>query len=524
MSQPGKPSTPSHWQTVRLCEIADVRLGRQRSPDRATGPHMRPYLRAANVTWSGLSLDDVKEMDFTPTEQLTYCLKPGDILLSEASGSPSEVGKAAVYRGERAPCFFQNTLIRVRPPESLVRFLHLHFVKDAVTGAFATASRGVGIHHLGAQTLERWEVAIPPPGEQTRIVDSVDSHLSRLDAAAASLEAVQRKLNAYRASVLKAAVEGRLVSTEADLAQKEGRAYEPADVLLQRILKERRRRWEEAELARMSATGKTPNDDRWKANYKEPPAPEVVGLSPLPEGWCWATTAQLFSFVTSGSRGWAQYYSESGPVFIRIGNLDHDSISLDLSDVQRVSPPSGAEGTRTRVVPGDVLVSITADVGMIAVVPAEIGEAYINQHISLARPVGGMDIGYLAWFLAAAHGGQRQFSALQRGATKAGLGLDDIRSVVVPIPPLAEQGRIVDQVERCLSVATECHAGATANQRRIRRLRQAVLRWAFEARLVDQDPTDEPVDALLDRIRAERASALVTTPKAKRSRKLKVAS
>ena len=84
-----------------------------------------------------------------------------------------------------------------------------------------------------------------------------------------------------------------------------------------------------------------------KLNYDEPAAPEVCALSPLPEGWCWATTAQLLSFVTSGSRGWAQYYSESGPMFIRIGNLDHDSIRLDLSDIQHVSPPAGAEGTRT---------------------------------------------------------------------------------------------------------------------------------------------------------------------------------
>ena len=134
----------SHWERVPLSEIAEVRLGRQRSPKRAIGPNMRPYMRAANVTWNGISLHDVKEMDFTPDEFETYALRRGDLLLSEASGSASEVGKPAVWNNEVPDCCFQNTLIRVRAPEALVPFLHLHFHKDALTGKFARAARGVG--------------------------------------------------------------------------------------------------------------------------------------------------------------------------------------------------------------------------------------------------------------------------------------------------------------------------------------------------------------------------------------------
>ena len=111
----------SHWQTVPLSEIAEVRLGRQRSPKRAVGPNMRPYMRAANVTWQGISLHDVKEMDFTPDDFATYALQRGDRLLSEASGSASEVGKPAIWNDEVQDCCFQNTLIRVRAPEPLCR-------------------------------------------------------------------------------------------------------------------------------------------------------------------------------------------------------------------------------------------------------------------------------------------------------------------------------------------------------------------------------------------------------------------
>ena len=197
-------------------------------------------------------------------------------------------------------CCFQNTLIRVRAPEPLVPFLHLHFYKDALTGAFAKAARGVGIHHLGARTLSDWQIHLPPADEQRRIVETARSYFSRLDAVTATLERVPRNLKRYRASILKAAVKGQLVPTEAELARAGGRNYEPAPVLLKRVLAERRRRWEERELARMAAAGKMPNNDGWKAKYQEPNAPNTAALPPLPVGWCWATVDQLSQLLRNG--------------------------------------------------------------------------------------------------------------------------------------------------------------------------------------------------------------------------------
>ena len=470
----------SHWQKVPLSEIAEVRLGRQRSPKRAVGPNMRPYMRAANVTWKGISLHDVKEMDFTPEEFGTYALRRGDLLLSEASGSASEVGKPAVWNDEVPDCCFQNTLIRVRAPEPLVPFLHLHFYKDALTGEFARAARGVGIHHLGAKTLSDWEIHLPPREEQRRIVETVDSYFTRLDDVAATLERVRRNLKRYHASILKAAVEGRLVPAEAEIARAEGRAYEPASVLLQRILVERRQRWEEAELARMKAAGRAPKNDRWKARYKEPAAPDTATLPPLPGGWCWATSDQLFWFVTSGSRGWAKYYSDSGALFLRIGNLSRDNIALDLAAVQRVRVPEGSERERTQALPSDVLISITADVGMVGVVGARLGDAYVNQHVGLARAVECIHVPYVAWFLTSREGGQRQFAALRRGATKVGLGLDDIRSISIPLPPVAEQQRIISAVERNSSFVVDRTGESNRVKSQLHWLRQSILTAVFK--------------------------------------------
>src|SRR6185369_13511064 len=118
------------------------------------------------------------------------------------------------------------------------------FVTDVCEGV-----QGVVYPAIRPADVRQHELPIPPAPEQERVVEAVDSYLTRLDDAVASLERVQAKLKAYRASVLKAAVEGRLVPTEASLARAEKRNYEPADVLLARMLMERRRRWEEAELA-----------------------------------------------------------------------------------------------------------------------------------------------------------------------------------------------------------------------------------------------------------------------------------
>jgi len=207
-----------------------------------------------------------------------------------------------------------------------------------------------------------------------------------------------------------------------------------------------------------------------------------VTASPLPPGWCYASTNDLFSFITSGSRGWAQHYSDDGPLFLRVGNLDHHSIALDLREVQHVTPPEGAEGTRTRVQAGDVLISITADVGMTALAPGGLGEAYINQHVALARPFRPVHAPFLAWYLASP-AGQSQLGLLQRGATKTGLGLDDLRAVRVPFPPFFEQQRIVSEIDKHFSRLDAAVAALKRAQANLKRYRAAVLRAAVEGRL-----------------------------------------
>ena len=475
----------SHWEKVPLSEIAEVRLGRQRSPKRAVGPYMRPYMRAANVTWNGISLHNVKEMDFTPAEFETYALRRGDLLLSEASGSASEVGKPAIWNDDVPDCCFQNTLIRVRAPEPLVPFLHLHFYKDALAGEFARAARGVGIHHLGAKTLSEWQIHLPPPGEQRRIVETVKSYFSRLYDVTATLERVRRNLKRYRASILKAAVEGRLVPTEAELARAEGRNYEPASVLLKRILAERRRRWEEAALAKMKAAGKPPTNDKWKARYKEPIEPDTAALPPLPEGWCWATVDQLSHLVRNG---YSRKPSADGHVrILRISAVR--PMAIDPSDCRWLLgkaedfAPDLAE-------PGDLLFTryngTPSLVGVSALVRT-VGQPMVHPDklIKVRFDDSNLDLAYIE--LATNTGRSRSFieGRARTTAGQTGISGSDIRQIPIPLPPVTEQRRISRTVVRFLDIegAIEKIVATTASQ--LVQLRQCLLRGAFDGRLVD---------------------------------------
>ena len=158
---------------------------------------------------------------------------------------------------------------------------------------------------------------------------------------------------------------------------------------------------------------------------------------PVTNPKCWPVKplGGLLSFLTSGSRGWAQYYAEVGETFLRIQNVGRDR--LDLTDVASVSAPTSAEARRTETSPGDVLLSITADLGRTAVVPGTLERAFINQHLAILRP-NGVNSEYLSSFLAS-EGGQRQINRRNKGGVKAGLNFDDIRSIEVALPPVPVQ-------------------------------------------------------------------------------------
>lgn len=156
-----------------------------------------------------------------------------------------------------------------------------------------------------------------------------------------------------------------------------------------------------------------------------------------PKGWEVVKLENLLDFMTSGSRGWAKYYTEKGKIFLRIQNVKNGQLILE--DVAFVDPPNNAEGMRTRVKEGDVLVSITADLGRTALIPKNMEEAYINQHLVILRlKQDRLSPTYLSSFISS-EGGQRQFSKLDREGVKSGLNFSDLKGLSIVFPPMKEQ-------------------------------------------------------------------------------------
>ncbi len=194
---------------------------------------------------------------------------------------------------------------------------------------------------------------------------------------------------------------------------------------------------------------------------------------------------EMSTLVTSGSRGWAKYYAPQGAKFIRIGNLTRDSIDIDFSDTQYVDLPDKAEGLRSKLQPNDVLVSITADLGSIGLVPNNIGEAYINQHIAVVRFKNSAQGKFMAWYLRS-DWGQKDLLKNKRGAGKLGLGLDDIRDSRVPVVSDEEADAVLGIIESRLSVCDSIEETVDTALQQAEAMRQSILKRAFEGELLNE--------------------------------------
>ncbi|MBP3199824.1 MAG: restriction endonuclease subunit S, partial [Butyrivibrio sp.] len=191
---------------------------------------------------------------------------------------------------------------------------------------------------------------------------------------------------------------------------------------------------------------------------------------------------EMSSLVTSGSRGWAQYYAENGARFIRITDLTRDGIQLKNDSIQYVALPEKAEGKRSRLAAGDVLVSITADLGSIALIPESIAEAYINQHIAMIRFNNPSQGEFMAWYLRS-EWGQKDLLKNKRGGGKLGLGLDDIRDTPVPVVSDEKARQTVAFIDNRLSVCDSIEQTVDTALQQADAMRQSILKEAFEGRL-----------------------------------------
>ena len=222
--------------------MGEVQLGRQRSPDKVGGASPSKYIRAANITERGVALDDVLVMDFSENEKDTFALKSGDVLLTEASGSPEHVGRPALWPGSSDIHCFQNTVLRFTAYAISPQFAFYLFMAQQKLGVFRRLAGGVGINHLSASKFSGLAVPVPPMPEQFAIVEQLSEAFSRVDDEQTAIDRLMRLCAAQRQNILHAAFAGQLVPQDP--------ADEPAGVLLARIREQRTGQTAEPRLAR----------------------------------------------------------------------------------------------------------------------------------------------------------------------------------------------------------------------------------------------------------------------------------
>lgn len=318
----------------------------------------------------------------------------------------------------------------------------------------------------------------------------------------AALKRVQANLKRYRAAVLKAACEGRLVPTEAELARKEGRSYETGEQLLARILKECRAKWEVDQLAKMQASGKSPKNDDWKKKYKEPEPPDTSTLPAPPEGWVWGSLDQVF-LVERGRfsirpRNDPRYFGGPYP-FVQIGDLPREGGTIrafqqTLNEKGLLVSKMFSKGTVLVAIVGATI----ANTGVLSF------DSCCPDSLVGLRNENAILLSFAEAYLTSMKLSLRRASYASGGQPNISLAM--LQPYPLPLPPESEQTRIIMEIQRSLSTVETLQEAVAHRILSADRLRQSVLKRAFEGKLVPQDPNDEPASALLGRIRAERSA------------------
>ena len=381
-----------------------------------------------------------------------YVVQRGDLLVSWSATLDA-------FIWDREPAVLNQHIFKVVPNAELVSKRYLFYaLRRAIAELIKTEHlHGSTMKHINRAPFLAHMIYLPSLTEQAQIVAEIEKQFSRLDEAVANLKRVKANLKRYKAAVLKAAVEGRLVPTEAELAEREGREFETGDQLLQQILETRRAMF------------------IGKGRYKEPETGRAEWQYALPAGWTWVTLGQLALSVKDGPH-YSPAYSDQGIPFISGGNIRPEGVDFTLT--KYISPQLHAElSKRCKPEQGDLLYTKGGTTG-IARINTESREFNVWVHVAVLKLTKFVQPFYVQHALNSQHC-YRQAQQYTHGVGNQDLGLTRMVWITMPLPPLAEQHRIVAEVDRHLSIVREVESEVDANLKRAETLRQAVLARAF---------------------------------------------
>jgi len=481
------------WERVRLGDIASILNGAPFDSSFFSADEGMPLVRIRDV------IHGETGTYYTGAYEDVYLVERSDLLIGMDGDFNS-----GFWRSETA--LLNQRVCKISANDALYDNQLLAYALPGYLAAINANTPSVTVKHLSSKTIGEIELPLPPRAEQSRIVAKLEELLSDLDAGVAELKAAQKKLQQYRQSLLKAAVEGALTADWREAQRQQGSPTETGAQLLVRILTERRARWDAKQLAKFKEQGKAPPKD-WQKKYPEPVHPETTELPALPESWVWASLDMLGEIASGVAKGTKR--ENDVPVrevpYLRVANVQRGF--LDLSEVKTIlaTEPDIVDLTLKG---GDVLFNEGGDrdkLGRGWVWRDEVSNCIHQNHVFRMRPY----LSELQPELVSHHGntfGKLWFQRAGKQTTNlASINMTMLRAFPVPLAPAVEQLAIVEQIQLQLGNLDYQEMAIELAMKQSSAQRQNVLRAAFAGELVPQDPDDEPASLLLERIRADRA-------------------
>jgi len=314
------------------------------------------------------------------------------------------------------------------------------------------------------QFLKKALIHLPPLPEQRRIVAKIEELFTKLDAGIPSLKNVETQLRRYRQAVLKHAFEGKL--TEEWRGAYKGE-IEHASTLLEHIKEERKK--------------------NTKEKYKQQPSVDTSNLPELPEGWLWTRLYDVAEIILGQSPPSSTYNENGNGVPFYQGKLEFGKIYP--------TPRKWCTAPKKIAEKGDVLISVRAPVG-----PTNIcrEKSCIGRGLAAIRGLGGIEPLFILYLM---HAFENVISGKGTGTTFKAITGNQLKGFEIPLAPLSEQYKIVEEIEQRFSLADETEKVVEQSLKQAKRLRQSILKKTFEGKLVPQDPADEPAEKLLERVK-----------------------
>lgn len=507
----GLKRLPPTWLEVPLSEVVEVnpRLFSVVPAASDLPVHFVP-MRAVTEEYGGIDVSGKRVLREVQKGYTSFLA--GDVLFAKITPC-MENGKLAVVPELPDHIAFGSTEFHVlrssvaMRPEWLAYYLSQaefrRLARQNMTGS-------AGQMRVPTTWLANASLPVAPEAEQTRVIAKLDELLTDMDAGVAELKAAQAKLTQYRQSLLKAAVEGELTADWRAERTRRGEAIETGAQLLERILAERRKRWEAKQLARFKEQGKA-QPKGWQDRYPAPVEPDTEDLPPLPDGWVWTTVDQCAldeAAITDGPFGSnlkSEHYQDVGPRVIRLQNIG-DGIFVDAE--AHISQEHYEQLLKHSVEESDVVVAMLGEVLPRACeVPPGVSPAIVKADCARVRPNTNVISAKLLVASLIAQPTRTRVGRLVKGIGRPRINLGHIRSIQIPICPRDEQIEIESTLIKIEESIAEQFESISVGLKQAAAQRKNILKSAFSGQLVPQDPNDEPASALLERIRAERENA-----------------